>query len=180
MKIGIAGCGGIGSNVAYHLVRTGVKEFKIGDFDVVEEINLNRQFYFQNQIGKEKVFCLQENLLAIQKDIQIEAENICFDRHNLLPFFEDCDLIVEAFDDKETKVLLLETFLPTDKIIVAASGIADSDIDNLEIRQLANNLYVVGDFEKEMGKYKTYSHKVNMVSAIMAKLILELGGYLEK
>ena len=44
MRIGIAGVGGIGSNVAFHLVRTGVTELKFGDFDKIEESNLNRQF----------------------------------------------------------------------------------------------------------------------------------------
>ena len=46
MKVGIAGCGGIGSNVAYHLIRSGIVEFKFGDFDIVESSNLNRQFFF--------------------------------------------------------------------------------------------------------------------------------------
>ena len=41
ITIGIAGCGGIGSNVAYHLVRTGIDYLKFGDFDKIEESNLN-------------------------------------------------------------------------------------------------------------------------------------------
>ena len=49
MKIGIAGVGGIGSNVAMHLVRSGVKNLKFGDFDVIENSNLNRQFYLKNK-----------------------------------------------------------------------------------------------------------------------------------
>ena len=36
MKIGIAGCGGIGSNIACHLVRTGINYLKFGDFDKIE------------------------------------------------------------------------------------------------------------------------------------------------
>lgn len=51
MKIGIAGAGGIGSNVAANLVRSGVTSLKIVDFDRVESSNLNRQFYFSDQIG---------------------------------------------------------------------------------------------------------------------------------
>ena len=65
MKVGIAGCGGIGSNVAYHLIRSGIVEFKFGDFDIVESSNLNRQFFFHSQIGKAKALCLKENLLQI-------------------------------------------------------------------------------------------------------------------
>ena len=51
LKIGIAGCGGIGSNVAYHLVRNGVLELKFGDFDIVEESNLNRQFFLKIKLA---------------------------------------------------------------------------------------------------------------------------------
>ncbi len=46
MRIGIAGVGGIGSNVAFHLVRTGVTELKFGVFAKIEESNLKRQFFF--------------------------------------------------------------------------------------------------------------------------------------
>ena len=62
MKIGIAGAGGIGSNVAACLVRSGVQQLKIVDFDSVDESNLNRQFYFHDQIGRPKVQALAENL----------------------------------------------------------------------------------------------------------------------
>lgn len=180
MKIGIAGCGGIGSNVAYHLIRSGVLEFRLGDFDVIEASNLNRQFYFHSQIGEKKALCLEKNLKQINPSAKIKAEVIRFQRENLLSFFEDCDIIVEAFDQKEAKVMLVEAFLETDKIIVASSGIADYDISSLEIRHLAKNLFVVGDFRKDIESFPSYSHKVNMVSAMMSKIILELGGYFEK
>ena len=39
MKIGIAGVGGIGSNVAMHLVRSGITNLKFGDFDKIEKSN---------------------------------------------------------------------------------------------------------------------------------------------
>ena len=38
MKIGIAGSGGIGSNVAVHLVRAGVKELKFGDLMLLKNL----------------------------------------------------------------------------------------------------------------------------------------------
>ena len=58
MRIGIAGVGGIGSNVACMLVRSGLPFLKIIDFDVVDEGNLNRQFYFADQVGMQKVTAL--------------------------------------------------------------------------------------------------------------------------
>ena len=63
MKIGIAGCGGIGSNIACHLVRTGINYLKFGDFDKIEESNLNRQFFFSKiKLGFIKVKQLQKIL----------------------------------------------------------------------------------------------------------------------
>ena len=52
MKVGIAGAGGLGSNCAAALVRTGFRHIKIADFDVVDYSNLNRQFYFLQQAGR--------------------------------------------------------------------------------------------------------------------------------
>ncbi len=60
--IGIAGCGGLGSNCAVALARVGVGKLIIADFDVVEKNNLNRQYYFFDQIGKKKVIALKENI----------------------------------------------------------------------------------------------------------------------
>ena len=54
--VGIAGCGGLGSNCAVALSRVGIGKLIIADFDNIEESNLNRQYYFYNQIGKRKTY----------------------------------------------------------------------------------------------------------------------------
>ena len=69
LKIGIAGAGGIGSNVAMLLARAGVSSMVIADFDKVEVQNLNRQFFFADQIGSLKVDALAQNLLRINDSI---------------------------------------------------------------------------------------------------------------
>ena len=73
MKIGIAGAGGLGSNVALNLVRSGIDAFRIVDFDCVEASNLNRQFYFRDQIGRPKVEALRENLQRIRPEVEVDA-----------------------------------------------------------------------------------------------------------
>ena len=45
-KVAIAGLGGLGSNIAILLARTGVGTLFLVDFDVVEPSNLNRQSYY--------------------------------------------------------------------------------------------------------------------------------------
>ena len=45
-RVGIAGAGGLGSNCAISLARTGVGTIVIADFDIVEASNLTRQYSF--------------------------------------------------------------------------------------------------------------------------------------
>ncbi len=49
--VGIAGAGGLGSNCAIALARSGIGTLVLSDFDVVEEANLNRQYFFADQSG---------------------------------------------------------------------------------------------------------------------------------
>lgn len=180
MRIGIAGTGGIGSNVAVHLVRSGVKKLKFGDFDKVEKSNLNRQFFFDDQLGKYKVEALYENLKRIDPKGDFQFEIIKFERENIGEFFKDCDIVVEGFDKREYKSMLIEELLPLGKIVVSASGIAHWDCDNIQIKKFGKNLYIVGDFQRDIERYKTYSHKVGMIASMMAEKVLERGGYFEK
>jgi len=73
--IGIAGCGGLGSNCAVSLVRAGVGNLILADFDLVEPSNLNRQHYFISDIGKPKVEALAEYLRLINPQINLTLIN---------------------------------------------------------------------------------------------------------
>ncbi len=172
MKIGIAGAGGIGSNVAMNLVRTGIYDLKIVDFDKVEISNLNRQFYFEDQIGKYKVDMLCENLARIDKRINIEKKVLRLDENNIDDTFSDCGIVVEAFDVKESKKMLVEVFSNTDKMLVCASGISGSDLSKLRIRKIGN-CHIVGDFETDSADYNVYSPKVMIVACMMSNIIIE-------
>jgi len=52
--VGIAGIGGIGSHLAVLLVRAGVNNLTLVDYDTVEYGNLKRQYYFIDQVGQKK------------------------------------------------------------------------------------------------------------------------------
>ena len=136
MKIGIAGVGGIGSNVAVNLVRSGVSCLKIVDFDRVEATNLNRQFYFHDQIGRLKVAMLAENLRRIRADIQIETVAARIDATNCQDLFADCALVVEGFDRQTDKKMLLETLADGERIVVSACGIAGHDLEGIRVQRL--------------------------------------------
>ena len=179
-KIGILGAGGIGSNVALNLVRSGVSNLKIVDFDRIDLSNLNRQFYFHDQIGRSKVEALKENLIRIAPDLEIEIIDIKIEKSNIKDLFSDCNILVEAFDKVEYKKLLIENFYGSNKLIVSASGIAHHDIDDISTKKFGKNTYVVGDFKNGIEEYKTYSPKVLIISSIMANIVMSKGGYYEK
>ena len=109
-RVGIAGAGGLGSNCAMHLVRAGVTHLTVVDFDVVNESNLNRQFFFRDQIGMKKVEALKENLLRIDSAADIRALEMRLDAASAREVFADCDVVVEAFDVVDAKVMLVSAF----------------------------------------------------------------------
>jgi sulfur carrier protein ThiS adenylyltransferase len=150
--VGIAGAGGLGSNAAAALVRAGVGRLVIADFDVVQESNLDRQFYFFDQVGKPKVDALAENLRRIDPSCSVEVHAVRLDPDGTERIFRDCDLVIEAFDAAEAKAMLLTTFLTRfpEKPLVAASGLAGwGRTDDMAVLRL-KNLTVVGDQRTEV------------------------------
>ena len=174
--IGIAGAGGLGSNCALNLVRSGFKHFVICDFDVVEPSNLNRQFYFQDQLGMPKVEALAANLRRINPDMEITSLPIKITSGNARETFAGCDVIVEAFDRAEAKRMLVEAFYSSGKFLVAASGLAGwGNADAIMTLQVHDYFYMVGDLVSEVGTDKPpCAPRVNIAAAKQADLILEL------
>jgi sulfur carrier protein ThiS adenylyltransferase len=146
--IGIAGVGGLGSSIAIALARTGIGHLIIADFDVVEPSNLNRQQYFIDQIGLPKVYALRDILKRINPHVRVTACHLRLTPHNLEEVFGHAQVLVEAFDLAEQKVMLIETFATRfpDRPIVTGSGMAGHGPANtVQTRQVANNLYLCGD-----------------------------------
>lgn len=150
--VGIAGAGGLGSNVAIALARVGVGKLIIADFDVVEPSNLNRQQYFVDQLGMPKVDALKENLIRINPYLDIETRNVFLDTFNIPEIFSTARIVVEAFDKAEAKAMLINTILEKMPLvtIVAASGLAGYGPNNdIKTRKISNRLYIVGDLVSE-------------------------------
>lgn len=179
MKIGIAGTGGIGSNVAAYLVRGGVRRLKLVDCDRLEESNLNRQFFFRDQIGRLKAELLAENLARIAPDVRLEPLVLRLDAGNMAEVFSDCDVVVEGFDGKAEKKILLEVLAPTGRMIVSASGVAGSRLDRIETRTMGP-CTIIGDFYTDADAASCFAPKVALVAAMMAHVILEKGGFYER
>lgn len=170
MKIGIAGIGGIGSNVARHLVQGGVTTLKVVDHDRVEPTNLNRQFYTLSQVGELKTESLKHNLQEIAAQVVVECVQRKLGPGDCTELFADCDIVVEGFDDRKMKKQLVEELAGVNKIVVSASGIA-GDAMAITTRRVGC-CHVVGDFVSDQEDNTLFPPKVAMVAATMAGIVL--------
>ncbi|TCT15647.1 sulfur carrier protein ThiS adenylyltransferase [Natranaerovirga pectinivora] len=175
VTIGIAGAGGLGSNCAFNLVRSGFNKLIIVDFDHIEASNLNRQFYFYDQLGKPKVEALEKNLKRINPDINITAIHTKLEKENIKDIFKTCDIVVEAFDKAEYKALIIQELIKEKEFIVAASGLAGwGNSDEIKTHYIRQNLVIIGDLKTEVGEdTPPISPKVNIAAAKQADAILE-------
>lgn len=175
--VGIAGAGGLGSNVAVTLARAGIGKLIITDFDTVEPSDLNRQQYFIDQIGKPKVDALLENLKKINPYSEYEVHNIKIDKDNVSKIFADVDILVEGFDKAEMKQMLIDAWLShfPKKPIIVASGLAGyGKSEKLHSRKVGN-LYICGDEETECEEgISPMAPRVALVANMQANLVLEL------
>jgi len=150
--IGIAGLGGLGSNVAVALARIGARKLIIADFDVVEEGNLTRQNYFIDQIGRPKVEATAGNISRINPDTEIQMHRVRLTPENIPKIFAGADVVAECFDLAEQKQMLVETVLTKMKgiVIVSVSGLAGYGNSNaIKTRRISRRHILVGDGETE-------------------------------
>lgn len=98
----ILGCGGIGTQMAWHMTALGVGSLTLVDFDAVEESNLNRQTVFdRDDIGKLKTEVLKTKLERVNPEVSIST--VCaridsFERLSEICRSAPFDLIVKSLD----------------------------------------------------------------------------------
>lgn len=148
--VGIAGLGGLGSAIAVALARVGIGKLILADFDVVEPSNLNRQQYFVDQLGLLKTDALVSNLRKINPYVEVEAHAVKLTPENIFPMFGNVDVMIEAFDRADQKVMLMQAFASQrpDVPLITASGLAGFGAEGtIGVKKMGKNIYVVGDLE---------------------------------
>jgi sulfur carrier protein ThiS adenylyltransferase len=175
--VGIAGAGGLGSNAAMALIRTGVRNIIIADYDCVEKSNLNRQYFFTDQIGMSKVEALKVNALRVNPDCNIIIHHTKITPDNAVELFSCCDLIIEALDNADQKIMLIEVLmeqLPAIPLVVG-SGIGGWGKSNeIQCKQLGN-VVLCGDLETEADEsHPPLAPRIGIVANIQANEALRM------
>src|SRR5262245_32116150 len=85
-RVLLIGCGALGSVIADQLARAGVRFLRIGDRDLVEWTNLQRQVLFDESDAREstpKAVAAAKRLAAINSSIRIDAHALDVDGGNI-------------------------------------------------------------------------------------------------
>lgn len=171
--VGLAGAGGLGSNVAMLLARSGVRRFVVADGDRVEPSNLNRQFFWPQDVGKPKARALREHLLALDPGIAFEARVEWLVPETVCRVFAGCGIVVEALDQAEKKAGICSALLGGGFFVVAASGLAGFGLPPMQVRRLGEHFVCVGDFSTAAEETSPpLAPRVMQAAALQADVVL--------
>ena len=143
--VGIAGLGGLGSNIAVMLARSGVGRLVVADSDIVELSNIHRQCYTLSDIGMRKTDAVEKEIARINPFCRVEKHCIRLSEDNI-GIFSGCDVVCEAFDCAENKIMLIERLSEMGKKIISGNGMAGKGPANsIVTRKVGVSIYICGD-----------------------------------
>lgn len=176
--VAVAGLGGLGSNIALMLARTGIKKLFLVDFDTVDPSNLNRQAYTIPQMGMKKTDAIQKLIRQVNPWIELETFDGRVTEANVEKLFEPYPVICEAFDTPESKAVLVNGVilrLPG-SVLISGNGMAGSYSSNLiRTDKRMNRLYVCGDGIHGISKTESLTAaRVNICAGHEANMAIRL------
>ena len=123
----VFGVGGVGSFAAEAIVRAGVGNITIVDFDDVDITNINRQLpALHSTVGKLKVEVMKERLLDINPDLNIKAIANKYNKETTDEILvEDYDYVVDAIDMVTSKILLVEECNKKGLTLISSMGMGN-------------------------------------------------------
>lgn len=121
----VFGLGGVGGYVVEGLVRSGIGNISIVDFDTVDITNLNRQIIAtQDTIDKLKTDCIEKRAKSINPEINITSYPVRFDSTQYDNIFKNkkYDYIVDAIDLVTNKLEIIEIAKKLDIPVISSLG----------------------------------------------------------
>ena len=175
--VGIAGAGGLGSNVAMLLARSGIGRLILVDDDIVSPSNLNRQFFFMDQIGQPKVTALVANLARLSPFTVTTSHRLRLQAETVPATFADADILVEALDNVQGKMEILSAWTEVfpDRPLILGNGLGGvGDNNAMRTERLFGKVYSCGDGRSDVAEQAPLAPRVTLAAALQANLALEL------
>ena len=118
----IIGMGGLGCPVAELLVRAGVGNLGIVDFDKVSLSNLHRQTLYDNKdLNKFKVEVAKKKLNKINSKSKISIYKTKINKKNLEKIIKDYKIVIDGSDNFQTKFLVNDFCVKLKKFLVTGA-----------------------------------------------------------
>ena len=129
--IALFGLGGVGGYAAESLVRSGIGNLRIIDFDIISKSNFNRQIYaLYSTLGRKKTEVALERLLDINPQLNITVYDMIFNKDSDNEVFSPpIDYIIDAIDSLNPKCELIERAVRLKIPIISAMGAASRTDD---------------------------------------------------
>ncbi len=124
----VVGCGGVGSHATAALARSGVSKIRLLDFDQVTLSSLNRHALATlSDVGTPKVHCIKKRIEQIAPWVRCDCVNELFNEYSaqrqLGPWDgQEPDYIIDAIDNIDSKVALLDHCYKNSKRVVSSMG----------------------------------------------------------
>ncbi|MEE0966861.1 MAG: tRNA threonylcarbamoyladenosine dehydratase [Bacilli bacterium] len=137
--VAVFGVGGVGGYVVESLVRSGIGEITVIDYDTVSLTNLNRQIIaIEETIGKKKVDVIEKRIMSINPECEVHTYDMLYlketaDSIDLTRF----DYVVDAVDNISAKLELIERCQKLNIPIISCMGTGNKlDPSMLEITDI--------------------------------------------
>lgn len=141
----VFGVGGVGSALCHFLVRSGIQNLDIVDFDTIDITNLNRQLVANlSNIGKMKVDELKNQLLQINSGLKIKTFPIKYSVQTAdIIDLKSYDYVCDCIDDVKAKQLLILKCKEAEVKLISAMGAGNrySEIPQFEIADIHKTSY---------------------------------------
>lgn len=124
-KVLVVGVGGVGGECVLSLIRSGIKDIVIIDFDKVDITNINRQVVaYISTIGKKKVDVLEGFIKDINNECNVSKYDVYLDKDNIKEILdkESPDFIIDCCDSKETKKEIIKESLARNISFISSMG----------------------------------------------------------
>lgn len=139
----IVGLGGVGGSALEMIVRSGIENISIIDYDHFEESNINRQILCtRKNINKSKVDEAEKRIKMINSSCNVTKYNIKLDSTFLSNNTLDVNYIIDACDDVKAKVDLIKYAINNNIKIISCLGTGNKlDPTKLEITNIWKTKY---------------------------------------
>ena len=169
-RVVVVGLGGVGGYAAEALVRSGIENIIVVDYDKIDITNLNRQIITNiNNIGEYKTDEMEKRFLSINNKCNVTKLNMKLDLSNVYKLFEyEFDYLVDCCDTIEVKQELIKRCLDKDITCISSMGTGNKlnpmDLEIVDIRKTSYD-----PIAKRIRKYLRDNHINKKVMVVSSK-----------